>query len=218
MRTLASLRWWAPVFLLAGAAWPAAGQAFGVPVSGSPVPRGVTLHAMTGFPNDAGGGGRAGLLGVSLGARRAGVTGFVSGRAGQTGELADFASVGAAAAIKVFGGPLVPFAVQLQGGAAYASPRPGAGSAGAARDRRWHVPVGVGISWVFPQPAVAVRPWLAPRLDYTRVTTGATEFGLSGGLSFGFLNGLAVDVAYDRVFVSGGAPSTFGFGLSYTIR
>lgn len=218
MRTRASPRWWALAFLAAGVARPAAGQAFGVPVSGNPVPRGVTLHAMTGFPNDAGGGGRAGLLGLSLGARRAALTGFVSGRAGQAGDLGDFASVGATAAIKVFGGPLVPFALQVQGGAAYANSRAGAGSAGGPRDPRWHVPVGVGLSWVFPQPAVAVRPWLAPRLDYTRVATAATEFGLSGGISFGFLNGVALDVAYDRVFVRGGAPGTFGFGLSYTIR
>lgn len=229
------------VLVLAGAlaapAAPAAGQAFGVPVSGAALPRGVTLHAMTGFPNAAGGGGQAGMLGLSLGARRAGVTGFVSGRFGQAGDQPDFAGVGAAASLKVFGGPLVPFSVQLQGGAAYASFRTGTVPVSGSRDRerRWHLPAALAVSWVFPQPVVAIRPWIAPRVDYVRgsvpdplvdplpgqpaprITTTATEFGLSGGISFGFLNGLSVDVAYDRVFAGGASPATFGVGLSYSI-
>jgi hypothetical protein len=220
--------------LLAGApAAPLAAQAFGVPVSGAPMARGVSLHAMAGLPNAAGEGGVAGMLAVSLGARRAGVTGFLSTRTGRDGDLPDFAGGGASANVKVFGGPLVPFLVQLQGGAAYAAFRP---HAGGPRETRWHVPVGLALSWVFPQPAVAVRPWIAPRIDHARVTgpdplldplpggpvpratATATEFGLSGGVSFGFLNGLAIDLAYDRVFAAGGAPATFGVGLTYNLR
>jgi hypothetical protein len=88
------------------------------------------------------------------------------------------------------------------------------------------------LSWTIPQPVVAIKPWIAPRIDYARVTTPLvsvaqlstsstttdTNFGLSGGVTFGLLNGLSVDVAADRVFASGGKPTTVGFGLSFNFR
>jgi hypothetical protein len=218
---------------------PLAGQAFGVPVSGAGFARGVTLHAAAGFPNSAAEGGAAGMIGVSLGARRVGLTGFLSGRVDRARVRESFWGGGAAASVKLFGGPLVPFLVQLQGGVAYAavgSGSPGGSGDGGLEERFWHVPVGLGLSWVFAQPVVAVKPWIAPRLDYSRstgpdpladpmpgqpvprVTTGATRFGLSGGVSFGFLNGLALELAYDRVFAGAGSPASLGVGLSYVVR
>jgi hypothetical protein len=138
---------------------------------------------------------------------------------------------------KLFGGPLVPFAVNLQAGAAYASPEP-VGPPGEplysgeddTHDKVWHLPAGVGISWTFSRPVVSIKPWIAPRVDVTHTSfpgtvtqasfgETSTGFGLSGGLQFGFINGFTVSVAYDRVWHEENLrPSTIGVGVSYTFR
>lgn len=221
-------------FSLLGAA-PLAAQAFGVPVAGTGIPRGATLHAMAGFPNASGGGGSAVLAGVSWGARRLGALGFASRRIDRAGTPGGFWSAGGLVNLKVFGGPLVPFSVMLQGGAAYATE---GGTGGGASDdgfTRWHVPAGMAVTWLFARPGVSITPWVAPRLDHARTigpdpladpvpggptpraTTTATEFGLSGGLSFGFLSGLTLEVAYDRVFAGAGSPHSFGVGLTHPL-
>ena len=243
---LAAARGLVGLLVAAGFGTPLEGQAIGMPVTVPGVATGVTLHLAGALDNAGAGKGQAAQVGVSLGARRVGLTAFVSRRFAADGDPS-FESVGAALTTKIFGGPLVPFAVNLQVGAAYAAPPAGPGIPVTARGaaslapalRRapallagagypggsdvWHVPLALGISWVFPQPVVAVKPWIAPRVDVTRVSVAgqrdtATEFGLSGGLSFGFLNGLSIDVAYDRVFVGSGSPASFGLGLSYRLR
>ena len=211
----------------------ATAQAPGVPVINAGVAKGVTLGAMVGIPKQAGGKGTAGVLSLSLGAPRIGVTGFVSSRWNPGTAADDYTAVGASLNWKVFGGPLVPVAAQLQIGAAYFAPTPPPGNAFTTgspgyddRDRIWHLPVGLGISWTIARPVVALKPWIAPRLDLNHTDpaggfSGGTsgEFGLSGGLSLGFLNGLSVDLAYDRVFADAvSKPATFGLGLSYRFR
>jgi hypothetical protein len=206
-------------------------QAFGIPVPGLGIRRGTTLHAMAAFPNGAAEGGVAVMAGVSLGARRVGVLGFGSRRLDRSGPADGFWSGGALVNLKVFGGPLVPFSVMLQGGAAYASEGNGGAGFGITR---WHVPAGLAISWLFARPGVSVTPWVAPRLDHVsstgpdplgdpppggtvpRSTTTVTEFGLSGGLSFGFLSGFTLEVAYDRV-LGGGSPATVGLGITFPL-
>ena len=195
-------------------------QAPGLPVINAGPARGVTVAGMVGFGNQAAG--DATTFGVTgtLGFRRVAVSGFVA-RAGGT-NLSDNAvtSGGGAVAIKLLGGPLVPVSVNLQAGAAYLAP---------GEATMWRVPVGIGISWTIPQPVVAIKPWVAPRLDYSRVTAPVagqpdratstdTDFGLSGGVTFGFLNGVALDVAADRVFAGAGKPTTIGLGLSFNFR
>jgi hypothetical protein len=204
-----------------------AAQAPGLPVMNSGATRGVTVAALVGFPNDAAGGGTALQAGVTLGARRVAVGGFLARIGSPDGSADDVYSGGAAVTLKVLGGPLVPVAVNLQAGAAYAAQPIGTGG---DKAKTWRVPVGLGISWTIPQPVVAIKPWIAPRLDYSRtdLPSGSlalgegsrTDFGLSGGISFGFLNGLALDLAVDRVFRDGvGAkPLTFGAGVSFTFR
>jgi hypothetical protein len=77
---------------------------------------------------------------------------------------------------------------------------------------------------VIPNPALAIRPWLAPRLDIGYVKSGgtsntATNFGLSGGLELNLLNGFGIQAAYDRVFAKDVSdPATFGIGAHYTFR
>jgi opacity protein-like surface antigen len=85
-------------------------------------------------------------------------------------------------------------------------------------------PVGIGFALVIPNPVLAIRPWLAPRVDIDYRKTDAasnteTSFGLSGGLEFNFLNGFGLQAAYDRVFASDVAdPATFGIGAHYAFR
>ena len=87
------------------------------------VPRGIGLYGDVGFPNDEAGGGTG--YGVT------GRAGF--GPFGATAILSAYnpdgpgdreLSVGGTLNYRVFGGPLVPLAVTLQGGIGYANPRP----------------------------------------------------------------------------------------------
>lgn len=214
-----------PLLAVAGSA---AAQTPGVPVMAGALVRGVSMAAMAGFGVSGSDGTGIGLSGT-LGLRRVAITGLVS-RVSGSGTPDPYYGAGGAFTVKVAGGPLVPLAINLQAGAAYSNL--GYGDAVGS----WHIPVGLGISWLIPQPVVALKPWLAPRVDMTRVTgldplfdpvggaPGAartdTNFGLSGGLTFGFLNGMAVDLAFDRVFVGGdgGQPTTLGVGLSWNFR
>jgi len=212
----------------------AAAQAPGLPVINSGVARGFTLATMAGFGNAAAGSGTA--LGVSgtAGFRRIAVGGFVSRLEGSTLDEGSFLTAGGHLTMKVAGGPLVPVAVNLQLGAGYYAP--GYQPAGVAT-KTWRAPIGLGISWTIAQPVVALKPWIAPRADLRRVTgpdpladpvpggpiptltSTETDFGLSGGIAFGFLNGLGIDVAFDRVFGGmGSKPTTVGLGVSFNFR
>ncbi len=211
------------VMVAAGGRLPA--QAPALPVVNAGAPRGFTLGSMIGFANGGAGTG----LGVSglLGFRRFAIGGFVSQVTGS--ELDKYQAAGGSVTAKILGGPLVPVSVNLQVGVGYYrnhSPDEQA--------KNWHIPVGLGIAWTIPRPVVAIKPWIAPRLDHTRVTPGDlqseaprgsatethTDFGLSGGISFGLINGLGIDLAVDRVFASGVSPkpTVFGIGLHYTVR
>jgi hypothetical protein len=206
---------------------PLAAQAPGLPVMNSGLLRGVTLAGMAGFPNSVAGNGTPLAASLTIGARRVGVQGFVSRMKQGTGT--GQYSGGGNLIIKLAGGPLVPVSINLQGGAAYTRQQVQPGQSGAASGtvNTIHAPVGLSLAWTIARPVVAIKPWVAPRLDLTRVdsnglvTDGTTsDFGLSGGLSFGFLNGINLDVAVDRVFTKGLAvkPTTVGAGVSFTIK
>jgi hypothetical protein len=85
-------------------------------------------------------------------------------------------------------------------------------------------PVGVGFTLTIPNPALALKPWLAPRLDIVRVSGDGfdaqtnTEFGLSGGIELNTLGGFGVHASYDAIFAEGGTPGVFGVGAHYTFR
>jgi len=121
----------------------------------------------------------------------------------------------------VFGGPLVPLAVTLQGGIGYARPESGIIDLDATELR---FPVGVGFALTIPNPVLAIKPWLAPRLDIVRTSLEGedadteTNFGLSGGLELNTLGGLGLHASYDAVFAEGGTPGVFGVGAHYTFR
>lgn len=207
-----------------GALWaataPVQAQAPGLPVVNAGVSKGLTLGGMVGFPNDAAGGGTAFMMTGMIGFRRVALGGFVSSQ--KISGLPDRSYAGGGnVVVKVAGGPLVPISINLMGGFAYSE------VALTPRLKAWHVPVGLGIAWTIPRPVVALKPWIAPRLDYRRnsggglgsVVSAATDFGLSGGVTFGFLNGLGIDVAFDRIFSDvAPKPTTLGVGLSYSLK
>jgi hypothetical protein len=210
----------APLILtLLGGTQTVAAQARGIPLYNNGVPTGIAVYGDVGFSNANAG------KGTGFGA--SGRAGF--GPFGATAMLATFnpdgpgdtdLSVGATLNYKIFGGPLIPLSVTLQGGIGYSKPDTGL-LPGDETELRF--PVGVGFALTIPNPALAIQPWLAPRVDIIR-TSGSglsnteTNFGLSGGVEFNLLSGFGMHAAYDRVFVDGGDPSVFGFGAHYAFR
>ncbi len=196
-------------------------QVAGLPVRNAGVGTGIGIAADLGFPNTAAG------KGIALGATGAiglgplGVTGSVA-TWNPKGPGSSITSVGVTGNLKIFGGPLIPVSVTLQAGAARYK------ASGAST---WHVPIGVGLALTIPNPVFSIKPWLAPRLDITRSSQGdiltdrsaggsstSTDFGISGGVDFGFLSGLAVRVMYDRVGRGrNDTPSVLSLGLGFKV-
>ncbi len=189
-------------------------QVTGLPVRNAGLVSGLTIGGEVGFPDaDYGKGTAFGARGA-LGLGPFGVSAVVS-HWDPKGAADARTGVGGYLNYKVFGGPLVPFSVTLQGGAEYAS------SGGI---KQLHAPIGLGIGLRIPNPALAIKPWIAPRVDIVRVSGNGpsdteTNFGLSGGIDFSLLGGLSFGAAYDRTWVGDGFnPSGFSLGASYTIK
>lgn len=205
---------------LCTAALPSVAQVPGIPVYNSGVPRRIGIYADVGFPNDEAGGGTGYGLTGRAGFGLLGVTAIVSSF-NPDGPGDSDVSVGATANYRIFGGPLVPLSVTLQGGVGYTKP-----DAGFLPDddvTQWRFPIGLGFGLTIPNPALAIRPWLAPRVDILRESVNGdssteTEFALSGGIELNLLNGLGAHAAYDAIFTGDGTPGVFGAGLHYNFR
>jgi hypothetical protein len=202
--------------LVACVVTPASAQVIGIPVVNNGAATGVSIGADVGFANDAYfGGGTAIGAHASAGLGFFGVSAMISRFAPKSGDA--IVAPGVSATLRLLGGPLVPFRITMQAGAA-----------------RWtsfgstelHVPLSLGLSATIPNPAFSVKPWIAPRIDVSHVSGTTIEgdsnsdtsahFGISGGIDIGLLNGLTIRGAYDRVSVSGGSPSIFSLGLGFT--
>ena len=195
-------------------------QVRGIPVYNSGIATGIAIYGDVGFPNAEAGKG----TGLAISGRG----GF--GPLGATAMLSTFnpdgpgdsdLSVGASLNYKVFGGPLIPLSVTLQGGIGYS--KPGTGFLPGQEVTELRFPVGIGFALTIPNPALAIKPWIAPRIDIVRSSGGGqsnteSNFGLGGGLELNLLGGFGVHAAYDRVFIDGGDPSVFGLGAHYTFR
>lgn len=206
---------------LAAGALPAAAQNPGLPVYNIGVPRGIGLYGDLGFPNAAAGKGTAYGVTGRAGFGPVGVTATLSSL-NPDGPAGSDVSVGGTLNYKLLGGPLVPLSVTLQGGVSYA--KPGDGLLPGDEVTAYRFPIGIGFALVIPNPVLAIHPWLAPRVDIARTSTGGgsttdTNFGLSGGLELNLLNGFGIQAAYDRVFAKNAAdPGVFGIGAHYTFR
>jgi hypothetical protein len=195
-------------------------QVRGIPVYNSGVATGIAIHGDVGFPNEDAGKGTAFALAGRAGFGPLGATAILS-TFNPDGPGESDLSVGATLNYKVFGGPLIPLSVTLQGGIGYSKPDSGFLPGDDVNEFRF--PVGLGFALTIPNPALAIRPWLAPRVDIIRSSGGGTSdtetnFGLGGGLELNLLNGLGAHAAYDRVFMDGGDPSVFGIGAHYAFR
>ena len=203
---------------------PVTAQVAGLPVFQDGIPRGLELAADVGFPNDVTGGGTAygveGTYGFGVIGIGAQVAGYNPSQAG-TSTSTSFAGL---LNVRVFGGPLIPFAVSLQGGVGYRSydaTDAATGPEGHVQELR--LPAGVGITVTIPSPVVAFKPWIAPRIDMLHVDVGGdgntyTDFGVSAGLDVVLLNGLGLRLAYDWVNRTSGDPTTVSVGASYSFR
>ena len=206
---------------LVGGAASAEAQVRGIPVYNAGVPRGIGVYGDVGFPNDEAGGGTAYAVTGRAGFGPFGATAMLSSY-NPDGPADSDLSVGATVNYRLFGGPLVPLAVTLQGGVGYAKPEIGALPDEYITELRF--PVGVGFTLTIPNPVLAIKPWLAPRLDIVRRSADGvdaqtdSEFGLSGGLEPNTLGGFGLHAAYDAIFAEGRTPGVFGVGAHYTFR
>ena len=204
------------VGLVASAVAPASAQVIGIPVVNNGAATGVSIGADVGFAsNDYFGGGTAIGAHASAGIGFFGVSAMVSRFSPKSGDA--IVAPGASATLRLLGGPLVPFRITMQAGVArwtYAG----------ATDL--HIPLSIGLSATIPNPAFAIKPWIAPRIDISHMSGPAVEggfitntgvhFGISGGIDVSLLNGISIRAAYDRVSVSGASPSIFSLGLGFT--
>ncbi len=205
---------------LTGGAAAAEAQVRGIPVYNVGVPRGIGLYGDVGFPNDRAGGGTAYAVTGRAGFGPFGATAILSSYNPEDSD--SDVSVGATLNYRAFGGPLVPLAVTLQGGVGYAKPENGLSPDEEVTELRF--PVGVGFALTIPNPVLAIKPWLAPRLDIVRVSGDGfdaetnSEFALSGGIELNTLGGFGIHATYDAIFADGGTPGVFGVGAHYTFR
>ena len=189
----------------------------GLPVLNSRIATGVTLAGEVGFPDSDYGEGTAYGVRASLGLGAFGFGVVLSSWDPEVAGADSRIAIGGSLNYKLLGGPLTPLSVTLQAGAESASD---------PQADQVHVPIGIGFALTIPNPTLAIRPWLAPRLDvvnYNYSGSGGDEtesnFGISGGIEFGLIGGLGFGVAYDRVFASDDfKPSVWSVGLNYTIK
>ena len=195
-------------------------QVLGIPVYNSGISSGFALYGDVGLSNEDAGKGTAFALTGRAGFGPFGATAILS-TFNPDGPGGSELSVGGTLNYKLFGGPLVPLSVTLQGGIGYAKPDVGLLPGDDVDELRF--PVGLGFALTIPNPALAIKPWIAPRIDIVRQSSGGfsnteTDFGIGAGLELNLLSGLGVHAAYDRVFADGGDPGVFGFGAHYTFR
>lgn len=206
------------------AAAPARAQVLGLPVYNSGVSSGISLNADYGFVTVDPGSAKAKTIGLTAGAAL-GPIGVTATYASLNPEVGDNqSSLGATANLKLFGGPLIPVSVNAQVGLGYWQDKD---FFGPGLDRKnVNIPVGLGIALNVPTPGLSIKPWVAPRMQYTRtsgsVDDSQTKFGISAGVNLGLVGGINGRVAYDQItFDQGGTDvktKVFSVGLGYNFN
>src|ERR671910_1627305 len=127
----------------------AAAQVHGIPVYNSGIPTGIGVYADIGFPNVDAGKGRSLALSGRAGFGPFGATAILS-TFNPEGPSDSELSVGGTLNYKVFGGPLIPLSVTLQGGIGYSKPE--AGFLPTEDVNEFRFPLGVGVALTIPNP------------------------------------------------------------------
>ncbi len=186
---------------------PISAQVLGLPVVNSGVPVGIQVAADVGITNADYG--KVTTVGASagIGVGFFGVGGQVARYSPKVGDAVT--ATGLSASMRLVGGPLVPFRLMMMAGVAHWTMN----TVGVT-----HVPVSIGLAATIPNPAFGIKPWIAPRIDYTR-SGGAsdTRFGISAGIDLAMLNGFSIRGAYDKLSVKGASPSIISFGVGYSL-
>lgn len=81
----------------------------------------------------------------------------------------------------------------------------------------WRVPAGLAFTFDISTPVGSLRPWLAPRLDIFRQTTGDVttvdgHLAASAGVDLRLLGGFGLTAAWDKIESQ---ERTIGVGLTY---
>jgi hypothetical protein len=204
---------------------PARAQVLGLPVYGAGVGSGISLNADYGFDSTDPASGKAKTIGVTGGVAL-GPLGVTATYASTNPEGAgdNQSSLGATANMKVFGGPLIPISVNAQVGVGYWKV---ADVGGPGIDQKFvNVPVSLGIALNIPTPGLSIKPWIAPRMQYTR-SSGAlddsqTKFGISAGVNLGLIGGINGRIAYDQITLDQGGTDVknkvFSVGLGWNFN
>ena len=135
------------------------------------------------------------------------------------------------AALRVFGGGLLPISVSFQVGVGVLKVD---GGTGGNDSTVVTVPLGVGVGFSLPTPGFNVEPWIAPRYTINKNEIESLPsfnqggLGLSAGVNIGFIMGLGLHVAADwqslpeKITPSFSAletsPFVLGVGAHYTFR
>ena len=201
---------------------PARAQVLGLPVYGAGVSSGISLNADYGFDTFEPGSAKAKTIGLTGGVAL-GPLGVTATYASTNPEGAgnNQTSFGATANMKVFGGPLIPISVNAQVGAGYWVLK-GAGPLGQDL-KKVNIPVSLGIALNIPTPGVSIKPWIAPRMQYTRSTGGVdnsqTKFGISAGVNLGLIGGINGRIAYDQISLNNNVKNkVFSIGLGWNFN
>ncbi len=171
-------------------------QVYGVPFYPTPTGTGASASADYGKPED----GSAVALTGGLGLPRLGVTATV-GRYSISGT--EEMSFGGSAALRLFGGGLMPVSVQAQAGF-------GTIDLGGTTGRVTNIPVGLAVR-VSP-PLFPLKPFAVAY--YTLGDGVEEELRVNVGANFNLLLGLGFHAAYDW----GDSGSTFGLGAHFNFR
>ncbi len=185
-------------------------QLAGIPVYFNPKGgTGLGVAADIGFPNDNAGGGTAyGVTGM-LGAGPLTVKAMVGQYKG-TDFASSQTSYGGAVAYRLYGGGLLPVAIAAQAGVGQVK----SDIALLGSPTVTTIPVGVGVS--IDPPLFPLKPWIAPRVDFTSVSGGggsSSTFHVSGGVNFNLLLGLGLHAAVDWGKIKGTNQSALVFGV-----
>lgn len=135
---------------------------------------------------------------------------FMGGIGLITGAGDDEITLGGAVGVDVVEGESVTLA--LNGGVGWMGP---------GDSNFWRFPIGLAIKGFAQSPEAAIAPWVMPRVNISRVSSGSfsdteVDLGASAGVGFTFPSGFGVHTALDVLFASD-TSWLFGIGGHFLV-